>query len=212
MGILNTIMLSSTPLLPQDITPYHYKTIQELNPSCWRIEYSIDLYNINGNYNTPIEFLKIDNADKYTAIMYCSYNYSQAQENDNYIEFNERIIYTFDNSVDWWVSLAELQEQDSSNFYSIFCDNTIEFSVVVQKQRIDNFNIGYDKGYEEGYTIGYNEASSDSKVGSYDWLTSTFNTLKNIFELELLPGLKLGYLIGLPFVITLVGFIISWFR
>lgn len=208
MGILNTIMLAAAPLLPQDITPYHYKTIQELNPSCWRIEYSIDLYAINGNYNTPIEFLKIDKANKYTAIMYCDGNYSQAQTKDNYIELNESIIYTFDSSAGWWVSLAELQEQPSTNYYSIFCDNTIEFSVVVQEQRIDNYALGYQSGYDKGYSA----AIQEGKVGSYNWLISAFDTLKKLFEIELLPNLKLGYLLGIPFVIILVRFVLSWFR
>lgn len=208
MGIFNTIMLAATPLLPQDITPYHYKTIQELSPSCWRIEYSIDLYEINGNYNTPIEFLKIINANKYTAIMYCSGNYSQTQESNNYIELNESKIYTFDASANWWLSLAELQDDATNSYYSIWCDNTIEFSVVVQEQRIDNYNLGYQSGYD----VGYSEAVKDSKVGSYNWLISAFDTLKRIFEIELLPNLKLGYLLGIPFVIILVRFVLSWFR
>lgn len=206
MGIFNTIMLAATPLLPPEITAYNYNTIQELNPYCYRIEYSID-----GN-SQPIDFLKIENANEFTAIMYCSYNYSQTQENSNYIELNESIIYTFDSSGDWWLSLSELQDDSTTKYYSIMCDNTIDFSVVVQRQRVDNYNIGYDKGYKEGYDIGYNKAASDSNVGSYEWLLSIFNTLKNIFELELLPGLKLGYLIGIPFTIILVSFVLSWFK
>lgn len=208
MGILNSIMLAAAPLLPQDITPYNYKTIQELSPSCWRIEYSIDLYNINGNYNTPVEFLKITNANKYTAIMYCDANYSQTQENNNYIEFDESIFYTFDSSANWWISLAELQDDATNNYYSIWCDNTIEFSVVVQEQRVDN----YESGYQSGYNNGYSAAIQEGKVGSYNWLISAFDTLKRIFEIELLPNLKLGYLIGIPFVIILVRFVLSWFR
>lgn len=203
MGILNSIMLAATPLLPQDITPYQYKSIQELSPSCWRIEYSI-----NGVYNSPIEFLKIINANKYTVIMYCSNNYSQAQANDNNIELNDSIIYTFDSSSGWWVSLAELQDQATSNYYSIMCDDIIEFSVVVQEQRIDN----YDVGYQSGYDVGYSAAIQEGKVGSYNWLISAFDTLKRIFEIEMLPNLKLGYLLGIPFVIILVRFVLSWFR
>lgn len=207
MGIFNTIMLAATPLLPPEITAYNYKSIQEINPYCYRIEYSI-----NNAYTTPFEFLKIEKSNEFTALMFCSENYSQAQAPENFIELNGSTIYTFAGNRGWWLSLAELQDDATNNYYSILCDNTIEFSVVVQKQRVDNYNIGYDKGYKEGYDIGYNNAASDSNIGSYNWLTSTFNTLKNIFELELLPDLKLGYLIGIPFVITLVAFIISWFR
>lgn len=207
MGIFNTIMLAAaTPILPPEITAYNYNTIQEINPYCYRIEFSID-----GN-SQPIDFLKIENANEFTAIMYCHENYSQEQENNNHIVLNDSYIYSFDSSSGWWVSLAELQNDVTTNYYSIICDNTIDFSVVIQRQRVDNYNIGYEYGYKEGYNIGYNKAASDSNVGSYDWLTSIFNTLKTIFELELLPGLKLGYLIGIPFVITLVAFIISWFR
>lgn len=219
MGIFNTIMLAATPLLPPEVTAYNYKSIQEINPYCYRIEYSIE-----NAYPNTVEFLKIENANEFTAIMYCSENYSQAQEKDNYIELDESIIYNFDSSAGWWLSLAELQDNATNNYYSILCDNTIDFSVVVQRQRVDNYDIGYHNGYEEGEKSGYQEgeksgfdngykaAVSEGKIGSYNWLTSTFNTLKNIFELELLPGLKLGYLIGIPFVITLVAFIISWFR
>ena len=203
MGIFNTIMLAATPLLPQDITPYNYKTIETLSPSCWRIEYSID-----NAYQTPFEFLKITNSNKYTAIMYCEENYSQTQINDNYIEINERISYTFDSSAGWWLSLAELQDDATNNYYSILCDNTINFSVVVQEQRQDNYQSGYDIGYKKGYDA----AVKDTTEGSYNWITSAFNTLKTIFEIELIPNFKLGYLIGIPFVITLVAFIISWFR
>ena len=203
MGIFNTIMLASTPLLPQDITPYNYKTIETLSPSCWIIEYSID-----NAYQTPFEFLKITNSNKYTVIMYCEESFSQAQTNSNFIYLNERIIYSFDSSAGWWLSLAEMQDDATNNYYSIFCDNTINFSIVVQEQRLDNYNTGYNNGYKEGY----NKAVSESNLGSYNWLTSAFNTLKNLFEIELLPNLKLGYLLGIPFVIMLVSFIISWFR
>ena len=204
MGIFNAIMLAAaTPILPQDITPYNYKSIQELSPTCWRIDYTIE-----GIFETPIEFLTITNANKYTAIMYCYENYSQAQDKDNYIELNKSIIYTFDNSPKWWVSLAELQDDATNNYYSIMCDNTIEFSVIVQEQRLDN----YETGFNEGYKKGYSNAVKVTTQGSYNWLISVFDTLKHIFEIELLPNLKLGYLIGLPFVIILVSFILSWFR
>lgn len=202
MGILNTIMLAATPLLPPEITAYNYNSIQEINPYCYRIEYSID-----GN-SQPIDFLKIENANEFTAIMYCKDNYSQEQENNNHIELNESYIYSFDSSSGWWVSLAELQDNATTNYYRIICDSTIDFSVVVQRQRVDN----YDIGYHNGYNAGYSEAVADSNVGSYNWVISAFDTLRRIFELELLPGLKLGYLIGIPFVIILVSFIISWFR
>ena len=203
MGIFNTIMLAAaTPILPQDITPYNYKSIQELSPTCWRIEYSID-----GN-SQPIEFLKIDNANEFTAIMYCNENYSQEQENNNHIILNDSYIYSFDNSSGWWVSLAEMQDDSTNNYYSIMCDNTIEFSVIVQEQRLDN----YETGFNEGYKKGYSNAVKVTTQGSYNWLISVFDTLKHIFEIELLPNLKLGYLIGLPFVIILVSFILSWFR
>lgn len=203
MGIFNTIMLAATPLLPQDITPYNYKTIQELNSYCWRIDYSID-----NAYPNPIEFLTIKNANKYTVIMYCSENYSQAQEEENYIELNENIIYSFDNTSNWWLSLAELQDNATNNYYSILCDNTIDFSIVVQEQRLDNYDIGFQSGYNEGYS----SAIKEGEVVSYNWLISAFDTLKKIFEIELLPNLKLGYIIGIPFVIILVSFILSWFR
>lgn len=203
MSLLNTIMLAATPLLPQGITAYNYNSIEELNSNCYRINYSID-----GIYNTPIEFLTINDTKNYTAVFYCRENYSQTQENSNRVEVSESNLFWFGSEANFWKSLLELNEQSENNYYSIVCDGQIDFSVVVQKQRIDNYDVGYQSGYNEGYSA----AIQEGKVGSYNWLISAFDTLKKIFEIEMLPNLKLGYLLGIPFVIILVRFVLSWFR
>lgn len=202
MGIFNTIMLAATPLLPPEIEAYNYKSIEQLNPYCYRIDYSID-----GN-EQPIDFLTIYDTKNFTAVFYCYENYSRTELDDNRVDVNERDLFFFGTERNFWKSLLELNDESANNYYSIVCDHTIEFYVVIQTQRVDNYEIGY----QSGYNAGYNEAVSDSKVGSYNWLISAFDTLRRLFEIELLPGLKLGYLIGIPFVIILVSFIISWFR
>lgn len=60
----------------------------------------------------------------------------------------------------------------------------------------------YDKGYSEGV----------SSVTGLDWLKSAFNTITGILNIEILPNIKLAYLVAIPLMIELILFILRFIK
>ena len=60
----------------------------------------------------------------------------------------------------------------------------------------------YDKGYSDAIKSGT----------GLNWMQSAFNTITNILNIELLPNIKLGYLVAIPLLIELVLFILRFIK
>lgn len=73
-----------------------------------------------------------------------------------------------------------------------------------------NFADGYREGYKTGYSTGQEDGRSD-----WDWsnfLKSIFSGIDGFLQVEILPKIKLWYLVGIPLVFGLLKFILGWFR
>lgn len=81
----------------------------------------------------------------------------------------------------------------------------------------EGFKASYDEGanqYQVGYNTGYNAGYTNglASAGQVPWLVSIFNTLDNVFNIEIFPGLKIWYIVAIPVIFSLIAFVLSFFR
>ena len=75
-----------------------------------------------------------------------------------------------------------------------------------------NFSqVSYDSGYIDGYNVGKNE-SVDQSLWIYSFTRSVFNGFAQVLNVEILPNIKLGYLIAIPLVLSVLRFILGFFK
>lgn len=60
----------------------------------------------------------------------------------------------------------------------------------------------YDKGYSDAIASGT----------GLNWMQSAFNTIVNILNIEILPNIKLAYLVAIPLLIELVLFVLRFIK
>lgn len=73
----------------------------------------------------------------------------------------------------------------------------------------------YNTGLEDGKTIGYAEGFDDGQQSASSWqsfLNGIFNVIDNCLSFEILPNVKLWYIVGVPLVLSVIKFIMGWFR
>lgn len=68
-------------------------------------------------------------------------------------------------------------------------------------------NSGYNEIYQSGYRDGVN-----ANIGTQNWFVSAFSAVDALLSIRLLPNITIGTIVGIPFVISLVWFIIRTFR
>jgi hypothetical protein len=73
-------------------------------------------------------------------------------------------------------------------------------------------DLWYQQGYDDGKEDGYQEGlQADSDYGQ-NWIVSFFQLFQVIFYIQLLPGLNIGTLVGIPISIKLTLWIIGVIR
>lgn len=78
--------------------------------------------------------------------------------------------------------------------------------------------IGYNNGYDYGLEIGYNNGYNDGVVaGSNNFnilnlIRSLFDLVWSVLSVEMLPNIKLIYIVAIPLVLSVLKFILGWFR
>ena len=75
-----------------------------------------------------------------------------------------------------------------------------------------NFSqVSYDSGFTAGYNVGKNEAV-DQTLWIYSFTRSVFNGFAQVLNVEILPNIRLGYLIAIPLVLSVLRFILGFFK
>lgn len=75
-----------------------------------------------------------------------------------------------------------------------------------------DFQTWYDNGYNLGYDTGYSEganANLSNSFKSYQYIMGFFFQTFAILNIEVLPNLKLGWIVGVPLFLGLLSFIIG---
>ena len=77
----------------------------------------------------------------------------------------------------------------------------------------EGVSYGYNQGYDVGFNTGFQEGISESNQNfNLNWLSSIFSIATQFFNIEILPGFKLIYLIAIPLFLSLGYMILKIFR
>lgn len=86
----------------------------------------------------------------------------------------------------------------------------------------NGYDSGWDKGYQSGVNygqeLGYNNGYNDGVIaGSSDFnilnfIRSLFDLIWGVLSVEMLPNIKLVYIVAIPLVLSVIKFILGWFR
>lgn len=91
---------------------------------------------------------------------------------------------------------------------------TIVYYELADEQKTIYYMTDWDEakaiGYNDGYNDGVRDASAVTKAGAFDWVAKLLsNTAGKFLAIELWPGVSIGLLVGIPFAIALVAFVVG---
>lgn len=78
----------------------------------------------------------------------------------------------------------------------------------------DGYHDGEQEGYENGYYDGYEEGEYYGSMTQpiFKLFNAVFRTIDNVLQTEILPGIKLWYLVSIPLVFLIIQFFINLWR
>ena len=135
-----------------------------------------------------------------------------SENNNNWYKFNLKNIFNSNVS----------NKQDTCDINIIKLDTHIngntEYAHIAQLNNyicfIDDNNfskVSYDSGFTDGYNVGKNE-TVDQSLWIYSFTRSVFNGFAQVLNVEILPNIRLGYLIAIPLVLSVLRFILGFFK
>ena len=128
--------------------------------------------------------------------------------NDNWYTFNlKEIINSNAGGTEKYfnINLITLQTHSVDN-------NILQLNNYICFKNDNNFSqVSYNTGFEEGYKVGKDEAV-DQSLWIYSFTRSVFNGFAQVLNVEILPNIKLGYLIAIPLVLSVLRFILGFFK
>ena len=91
-------------------------------------------------------------------------------------------------------------------------NNILQLNNYICFKNDNNFSqVSYDTGFQEGYDKGKDQAVDES-LWIYSFTRSVFNGFAQVLNVEILPNIKLGYLIAIPLVLSVLRFILGFFK
>ena len=152
------------------------------------------VFNVDyGFYSESAETINsLNHSNWYSFDLKTLYN-SNVTNNDTYFNINIATLPTkYENNTEW----GALTQINSYICYK----NDSNFS-----------QVSYDSGYIDGYNVGKNE-SVDQSLWIYSFTRSVFNGFAQVLNVDILPNIKLGYLIAIPLVLSVLRFILGFFK
>lgn len=73
----------------------------------------------------------------------------------------------------------------------------------------DGYEIGYNNGANDGYENGINASAGNTWSSIWDFIYNIFVFIGRFMDIEILPNIKIGYIVGIAIVFALFGFIIN---
>lgn len=170
---------------------------------------------LNNSYNSPGNMSYYHD---YYYVFNVDYAYYEGAEsisslnNDNWYKFNLQNILNshVGNTQKYFnINLATLDthyQENNSYGHITQINNYICF------KNDSNFSqVSYDTGFTKGYEVGKNE-SVDGSLWIYSFTRSVFNGFAQVLNVDILPNIKLGYLIAIPLVLSVLRFILGFFK
>lgn len=144
-----------------------------------------------------------------------NYHFSKSSQEGGYFTYylNLSNFGTNNNISDMYMSL--MQQGDPNVEFNKFIQDIFVYditNITTQGETWYNYQAGgtdpaeiqtaYDKGYSDAIKSGT----------GLNWLQSAFNMITNILNIELLPNIKLAYLVAIPLLIELILFVLRFIK
>ena len=169
---------------------------------------------LNNYYSDRFEDQPKSYYHDYYYVFNIDYAYDEASE--SIISINRDNWYTF--------NLKEIINSNAGGTEKYFNINLITLNTHNQENNImqlnnyicfkndNNFSqVSYDTGFQEGFDKGQEQAVDES-LWIYSFTRSVFNGFAQVLNVEILPNIKLGYLIAIPLVLSILRFILGFFK
>ena len=135
-----------------------------------------------------------------------------SENNNNWYKFNLKSIFNSNvtNKQETFnINLITLNTHDNS---ATGYGQITQLNNYICFKNDSNFSqVSYDSGYTAGYNVGKNEAV-DQTLWIYSFTRSVFNGFAQVLNVEILPNIRLGYLIAIPLVLSVLRFILGFFK
>ena len=144
-----------------------------------------------------------------------NYHFNHSSQEGGYFTYylNLSSFGTNNNISDMYMSL--MQQGDPDVVFNDFIQDIFVYditNITTQGETWYNYQEGgtdpaeiqtaYDKGYSDAIKSGT----------GLNWLQSAFNMIANILNIELLPNIKLAYLVAIPLLIELILFVLRFIK
>lgn len=110
--------------------------------------------------------------------------------------------------------LISITQIGSSNDLNFFIQDIYVYDITyitTQGETWYNYQIGADPSeIQAAYDKGYSDAVKSGT--GLNWLQSAFNMITNILNIEILPNIKIAYLVAIPLLIELVLFVLRFIK
>ena len=238
---LNTMIYDENGYLKESYSPlYVSKTkvdMSNFNPTSYQ-----ELFRIDFNLHAPQELFidmvvdqsfgsvintsfflnNIDDRKSHYYSYYYVFNvdYAYYEGNESIISENNDNWYKFDLKGIFNSNVNQKQETFNINLATLETHNNgnTGYGQITQLNNYicfkddSNFSqVSYDSGFTAGYDVGKNEAV-DQSLWIYSFTRSVFNGFAQVLNVEILPNIKLGYLIAIPLVLSVLRFILGFFK
>ena len=152
------------------------------------------VFNVDyGFYYENSEIINSINNSSWYSFNLKSFYESHVDKHENYFDINLATLDTHYANNNEYGALTQI------NNYVCF-KNDSKFS-----------QVSYDSGFIDGYNVGKNEAV-DQSLWIYSFTRSVFNGFAQVLNVDILPNIKLGYLIAIPLVLSVLRFILGFFK
>lgn len=202
--------------------------------NCQVVVISHSDYSVNVAYQETFDLDLADNNNYFPSMVYnsnFSFNITPIQYQDTNF-YSLRFRYYFENNDDdntyFVYNLDTTNFEILNNSRPIFTNTiyiTYPFNWVNSYSAIasgNSYDYGYSKGYNDGEEVGYNKGLIDGEIAGSDgvntnnalryiWSTiaNAINSVLNIFDFEILPGLPMFAIISVPIIISILFFVLK---
>ena len=146
-------------------------------------------------------------------IMSLSYFTKQSSPEGGYLTYYLSLL-DYGNMNNYNEMLISITQDGSSENLSYFVQEIYVYDITyitTPGETWYNYQSGTDPAaIQEAYDKGYSDATK-SGLG-LNWLQSAFNAIINILNIEILPNIKIAYLVAIPLLIELVLFVLRFIK
>ena len=237
---LGTILYDENEYLVESYCPV-YVSKTKIDDSNWRYAKYNELFKLEFELHAPaelyIDFVVDETFGNATQTRWLLNNYYDQKPKSHYYDY----YYVFNVEYAYYEGAESIQGINNDNWYTFNLKEIINSNaggtdkyfninlITLPTHNVDNNNIlqlnnyicfkndnnfsqvSYDTGFTDGYGQG-KDAAVDESLWIYSFTRSVFNGFAQVLNVEILPNIKLGYLIAIPLVLSILRFILGFFK